>query len=236
MFQRYTEEARRVIFYARYEASNFGSPQITPLHILLGLVRQGKGLFLRLGLPETQSLHADCERLIPHNPKTSTSVDLPLSDTAEEVLRAAGVKGEEGGGRVGLPELLAGLLEAPETGPILRAHGITDAQVQETPDKSATESIEWSQVHEVLPERSIGFLCDGEIIGKADLEGGRLIPRIGEQIAIQEAGGWKAFRVMDVGYIYGSKAKSARRRLRMVVVTVKRVEEDSSNPAYAHYT
>ena len=28
MFERYTEKARRVIFYARYEASQFGSPYI----------------------------------------------------------------------------------------------------------------------------------------------------------------------------------------------------------------
>jgi ATP-dependent Clp protease ATP-binding subunit ClpC len=26
MFERYTEKARRVIFFARYEASQFGSP------------------------------------------------------------------------------------------------------------------------------------------------------------------------------------------------------------------
>jgi hypothetical protein len=28
MFERYTEKARRVIFFARYEASQFGSPYI----------------------------------------------------------------------------------------------------------------------------------------------------------------------------------------------------------------
>ena len=28
MFQRYTEKARRVIFFARYEASQYGSPKI----------------------------------------------------------------------------------------------------------------------------------------------------------------------------------------------------------------
>jgi len=39
MFERYTEKARRVIFFARYEASQFGSPVIDTEHILLGLVR-----------------------------------------------------------------------------------------------------------------------------------------------------------------------------------------------------
>ena len=39
MFERYTEKARRVIFFARYEASQFGSPYIETEH-LLRIVRQ----------------------------------------------------------------------------------------------------------------------------------------------------------------------------------------------------
>jgi ATP-dependent Clp protease ATP-binding subunit ClpB len=38
MFERYTEKARRVIFFARYEASQFGSPYIETEHLLLGLI------------------------------------------------------------------------------------------------------------------------------------------------------------------------------------------------------
>jgi hypothetical protein len=37
MFERYTEKARRVIFFARYEASNYGSHYIESEHLLLGL-------------------------------------------------------------------------------------------------------------------------------------------------------------------------------------------------------
>jgi ATP-dependent Clp protease ATP-binding subunit ClpC len=40
MFERYTEKARRVIFFARYEASQFGSPYIETEHLLLGLLRE----------------------------------------------------------------------------------------------------------------------------------------------------------------------------------------------------
>jgi ATP-dependent Clp protease ATP-binding subunit ClpC len=40
MFERYTEKARRVIFYARYEASEFGSSAIEAEHLLLGLLRE----------------------------------------------------------------------------------------------------------------------------------------------------------------------------------------------------
>jgi ATP-dependent Clp protease ATP-binding subunit ClpC len=44
MFERYTERARRVIFFARYEASQLGSNSIETEHLLLGLIREGKGL------------------------------------------------------------------------------------------------------------------------------------------------------------------------------------------------
>src|SRR5579875_77190 len=42
MFERYTEKARRVIFFARYEASRFGSPNIETEPLLLGLLREEK--------------------------------------------------------------------------------------------------------------------------------------------------------------------------------------------------
>src|SRR5213075_2397558 len=50
MFERYTERARRGIFFARYEASQFGSTTIETEHLLLGLIREDKNLtnrFLR---------------------------------------------------------------------------------------------------------------------------------------------------------------------------------------------
>ena len=48
MFERYTEKARRAIFFARYEASQFGSPSIESEHLLLGLLRENKGLASRI--------------------------------------------------------------------------------------------------------------------------------------------------------------------------------------------
>src|ERR687883_449514 len=44
MFERYTEKARRVIFFARYEASQFGAPAIEPEHLLLGLLREDRSM------------------------------------------------------------------------------------------------------------------------------------------------------------------------------------------------
>ena len=39
MFDRYVENARRTIFFARYEAAQLGSSEIAPEHILLGLLK-----------------------------------------------------------------------------------------------------------------------------------------------------------------------------------------------------
>jgi ATP-dependent Clp protease ATP-binding subunit ClpC len=48
VFEKYTERARRVLFFARYEASQLGSVDINSDHLLLGLVREWKGLAGRL--------------------------------------------------------------------------------------------------------------------------------------------------------------------------------------------
>jgi ATP-dependent Clp protease ATP-binding subunit ClpA len=47
--------ARRVIFYARYEASQYGSPYIETEHLLLGLLREDAALTRRV-LPSEKSI------------------------------------------------------------------------------------------------------------------------------------------------------------------------------------
>lgn len=61
MFERYTEKARRVIFFARYEASRYGSPDINSEHLLLGLLREDKALgrWLPKTNPETIAQQID---------------------------------------------------------------------------------------------------------------------------------------------------------------------------------
>ena len=50
MFEEYTETARRIIFFARYEASQHGSREIGPTHPLLGAAHD-HGLYGRLATP-----------------------------------------------------------------------------------------------------------------------------------------------------------------------------------------
>jgi uncharacterized protein YbbC (DUF1343 family) len=114
MFERYTEKARRVIFFARYEASQFGSTSIEPEHILLGLIREDKEITKRFFPVEQVSLatiRVEIERRSHLQEKISTSVELPLSVAAKRLLTAAHEESERLGHRhIGTEHLLLGLL------------------------------------------------------------------------------------------------------------------------------
>jgi hypothetical protein len=90
MFERYTEKARRTIFFGRYEASQFGSPYIESEHLLLGLLREDKALAHTL-LPHggVESIRKDVEGQTVIREKVSTSVDLPLSNECKRILAYA---------------------------------------------------------------------------------------------------------------------------------------------------
>lgn len=113
MFERYTEKARRVIFFARYEASQFGQPYIETEHILLGLLREDKALtnrFLRTHAT-VESIRKTIEKNTTIGEKISTSVDLPLSNECKRVLAYAAEEAERLGHKhVGTEHLLLGLL------------------------------------------------------------------------------------------------------------------------------
>src|SRR5688572_19568864 len=88
MFERYTEKARRTIFFGRYEASQFGSPCIETEHLLLGLLREDRALANRF-LPSDGALESIRQQIEGHTAtgaKVSTSVDLPLSHECKRVL------------------------------------------------------------------------------------------------------------------------------------------------------
>lgn len=129
MFERYTEKARRIIFFARYEASQFGSPYIEPEHLLLGLLREDKALANRL-FPSHEVRNSIREKVEAHTTfreKVSTSVDLPLSHQSRGVL----VYGAEEAERmnhehIGSVHLLLGLLREERcfAAELLRAEGL----------------------------------------------------------------------------------------------------------------
>jgi ATP-dependent Clp protease ATP-binding subunit ClpA len=92
MFERYTERARRVLFFARYEASQLGSISIDTEHLLLGLIREGKGLTSRIFARAHVSLEhvrKEIEGRTVFREKISTSVEIPFSQEAKRILQFA---------------------------------------------------------------------------------------------------------------------------------------------------
>src|SRR6266496_2036219 len=122
MFERYTEKARRVVFFARYEASQFGSPYIETEHLLLGLLREDKrivslffGSHFFVG-----EIRKKVEQHTVIRDKVSTSVDLPLSNESKRVLAYAAEEAERLDHKhIGTEHLLLGLLREKES---LAAH------------------------------------------------------------------------------------------------------------------
>lgn len=91
MFERYTEKARQVIFFARYEVSQFGATAIKTEHLLLGLLSADKSLLHRV-LPasmSTDDLRKQIETRMIVREKILTATPIPLSDSAKNVLRHA---------------------------------------------------------------------------------------------------------------------------------------------------
>ena len=132
MFERYTEKARRVIFFARYEASQFGSPYIETEHLLLGLLREDKALtnrFLR-SHASVESIRKQIEGHTTIREKVSTSVDLPLSNECKRVLAYAAEEAERLSHKhIGTEHLLLGLLREEKCFAAEILHGAGSAAV-----------------------------------------------------------------------------------------------------------
>src|ERR1700755_2579544 len=146
MFERYTEKARRVIFFARYEASQFGSPYIETEHLLLGLLREDKALanrFLR-SHAAIESIRKQIEAHTTVREKVSTSVDLPLSHECKRVLAYGAEEAERLNHKhIGTEHLLLGLLREEKrfAAEILHERGLRLSQVREEIQRSSSERV-----------------------------------------------------------------------------------------------
>src|SRR2546426_405851 len=144
MFERYTEKARRVIFFARYEASQFGSPYIETEHLLLGLLREDKALanrFLR-SHAAVESIRKQIEGHTTIREKVSTSVDLPLSHECKRVLAYGAEEAERLSHKhIGTEHLLLGLLREEKcfAAEILHERGLRLSTIREELARSSQE-------------------------------------------------------------------------------------------------
>jgi ATP-dependent Clp protease ATP-binding subunit ClpA len=88
MFERYSEPARRVLFFSLYEASLLGSMSIESEHLLLGLLREPSALVARiLDAVPLSEVRKELEAR-RSGEKVATSFEIPFSAETKRILEA----------------------------------------------------------------------------------------------------------------------------------------------------
>ena len=185
MFEKYTEKARRVIFFARYEASQLGSNRIETEHVLLGLLREDKALtsrFFTHAESALENVRKQVEGRTAIRDKVSTSVELPLSDEAKRVLTYANEEADRLlCSYIGTEHILLGLLreEKSVAAEILYENDIKLSRVREelagpaqersAPSKSK-DSLILTEFSRDLTEAAINGLLDPLVGREAETE------------------------------------------------------------------
>ncbi len=130
MFERYTESARRAVFFARYEAGFDSNSDISTVDLLRGVVRESK--------PEAQGIEwirVNMDRLsgalwpsgTERQERPPANTEIALSDDAKRALAYAAVAGESNPrGTIDAATLLLGLLSFEnESARLLQKLGLT---------------------------------------------------------------------------------------------------------------
>jgi len=130
MFERYTEKAKRTIYFGRHEASEFGSPSIESEHLLLGILREDKSLanaFLH-SHSAVDSIRKQVEGNTVIRERVPTSVDMPLSTECRRILIYAADEAEKLSHKfIGTEHLFLGVLREQDcfAASLLRECGIS---------------------------------------------------------------------------------------------------------------
>ncbi|MFQ5670409.1 MAG: ATP-dependent Clp protease ATP-binding subunit [Acidobacteriota bacterium] len=137
MLEKFTEKAKRILFLARYEASQTGSKVIGTEHLLLGILKENEGITAELFSRSTINvdlLRAEIEARGPSSERTSASVEIPFSDEVKRVMSFAEEEAERLlHASIGTEHLLLGLLrvESSTAGRILTERGMSLYMVRE---------------------------------------------------------------------------------------------------------
>jgi len=218
MFERYTEKARRAIFFARYEASQFGSPYIETEHLLLGLLREDKGLtnrFLR-SHSSVESIRKQIEGHTIIREKVSTSVDLPLGNECKRVLAYAAEEAERlAHPHIGTEHLLLGLLREPESfaAQILMERGVDEKVVRETLASEGVRSGSRAAIAETTETKGRSF----EVVIVMEEDGATLhpsswrarVPAVGETVTVKsEPNELRVYQVIKVNWMVDATSET----------------------------
>jgi hypothetical protein len=129
VFERYSEKARRAIFYSRYEACDFGSPTIEAEHLVLGMLRETPGLFIAVdGTPKASVIGEAIRSRLPQATRIPNSSDVPLSAECKLIIVKATEEADRRKSRiVDVEHLVVALLRLPNCPAVRALHesGIT---------------------------------------------------------------------------------------------------------------
>jgi ATP-dependent Clp protease ATP-binding subunit ClpC len=119
MFERYTESARRSLFFARFESSQLGALAIAPEHLLLGILREPGPIVERLlSTPPTtiDSVRAAIASRIRPNEAVGTGVEIPFSGPTKHALQYGAEEADQlEHDHIGPEHLLLGLIREGES-------------------------------------------------------------------------------------------------------------------------
>jgi ATP-dependent Clp protease ATP-binding subunit ClpA len=169
MFERYTEKARRVIFFARHEASQLGGSSIDTEHILLGLFREDKPLMQRLfhsPADAAEAIRRKVKEAKGQVEKLPASMDMPLSPGARRVLSFAADESDRFLSRhIGTEHLLLGILREENSiaADLFFEHGFTVDRVIAIV-RERYRPIDWA------PETAHGMMAGGVAGGDSSSE------------------------------------------------------------------
>ncbi|MBV8438695.1 MAG: hypothetical protein JOY95_14415 [Silvibacterium sp.] len=207
MFERYTEKARRAIFIARYEASQFGLQDIDANCLLIGLVREDGQISTRWLALDATELYSLVESQTIKSKPVATSVDMPLTNEVTRVLAHAAEEAERLAHRnIDTEHLFLGLLREPDTFAArrIKERGLTPEEIRVAiaQDSSGREPKEDPQGRSVQRDLRVKVLNESE--GELDFEELATLlwmsrpPTIGEAILVKEAGALERYRIVDV--------------------------------------
>jgi len=131
----WSEEARRALFFARYEAMGFAHAQITPEDLLLGALRQDRAFAMgALGATAVEEIRRELQApLRPHEKNVQFARRVAFSDPCKRALAHATEEAQAGGSaRVAARHLIGGILrgEGSLAARVLEQHGCDLAQIR----------------------------------------------------------------------------------------------------------
>lgn len=130
MWQRFTERARKVVFYAQEEAQKYGDGYVSTEHLLLGLLREptcvAAQVIERLGVSPVR-VRSEVESLLPRS-EAKSSGDMTLTPRAKRVIDLAYDEARNlNNNYIGTEHLLLGLIREGDglAARVLHTFGVT---------------------------------------------------------------------------------------------------------------